>query len=74
MSDIADRAEKLEEQARQRGIQAARYVRHEKPEINEQGKRICKDCGEVISQRRLLAISHAVRCVSCQEEHEGGNV
>ncbi len=30
----------------------------------------CQDCGERIPSTRLQALPFAVRCISCQEEHE----
>lgn len=31
---------------------------------------VCDDCGEPISEQRLLAVPFAVRCLSCQEQAE----
>ena len=30
----------------------------------------CRDCGERITAARLRALPFAIRCISCQEEHE----
>ena len=32
---------------------------------------ICDDCGEEIDEDRLRVLPYAIRCVSCQEKHEG---
>ena len=69
--DDVDRAKELELQQRQRAIDAIRHRKHEIPELDEHGERICKDCGETIKKKRLAVMSHAVRCVPCQREYEG---
>jgi len=71
MTDIADQAEKLEAESRQHAIDAIRYRKHETPELDEHGDRICKECGDIIKKMRLMVLPHAVRCVPCQEIHEG---
>jgi DnaK suppressor protein len=32
---------------------------------------ICEDCGEEIEEERLHVVPYAIRCVACQEKHEG---
>lgn len=32
---------------------------------------ICEDCGEEIEEARLRVVPYAIRCVACQEKHEG---
>lgn len=32
---------------------------------------ICEDCGEEIDEARLRVVPYAIRCVTCQEAHEG---
>lgn len=32
---------------------------------------ICEDCGAEIEEERLRAVPYAIRCVRCQERHEG---
>lgn len=32
---------------------------------------ICEDCGAEIEEKRLRAMPYAIRCVRCQERHEG---
>lgn len=32
---------------------------------------ICEDCGIEIEEDRLRAVPYAIRCVRCQERHEG---
>jgi len=71
MSDVADRAKRFESQQRQHAIDAIRHRKHETPELDEHGERICKSCGDIIKKMRLMALPHAVRCVPCQEECEG---
>lgn len=39
-------------------------------EYDGAGRRICIDCGERISLRRLRAVPKAVRCTACQAEAE----
>lgn len=72
MSDTVDRAQRLEEQQRQCAIDAIRHRKHEVPELNVNGERICKDCGGAIKIMRLMRMPHAVRCMPCQTLNEGG--
>jgi DnaK suppressor protein len=32
---------------------------------------ICEECGEEIDEERLRVVPYAIRCVTCQEKHEG---
>jgi DnaK suppressor protein len=32
---------------------------------------ICEECGEEIEEERLRVVPYAIRCVACQEKHEG---
>ncbi len=34
---------------------------------------ICEDCGEEIDEERLRVVPYAIRCVACQEKHEGSS-
>lgn len=65
MSDIADLAETLEQQQRDRALAAVRNQNKEAPWI-EGADWLCLDCTEVIPPARVAAIG-AVRCVECQE-------
>lgn len=38
--------------------------------INEGTYGVCTDCGEQISEKRLLSFPNAERCISCQEIFE----
>lgn len=74
MTDVADRAQEREQinlgQALERRAEAA-TVREQPFEI--EGKRVCLDCFEPLSKKRLNAKSDAVRCVECQEMKEKQN-
>jgi len=70
--DDADRAERLQAQRLKDGIEQLKQTPHEEPLCNDQGVRICKDCGISINMMRLAVVPHAVRCMPCQSAHEGG--
>lgn len=70
MSDIADRAGEIEEQQRESSLRARTGNVVELPRHDRNGKRICLDCEERLSQKRLRASPDAVRCVECQGLHE----
>jgi len=38
--------------------------------LQGQGRPDCLDCGEDIDPRRLHAVKNAVRCISCQDDHD----
>ncbi len=67
-SDPSDSASLLE--ARQRAEAEAQRARLaaviETPRHDREGKRICLDCEDRLSQKRLDAEPRAVRCVECQ--------
>lgn len=67
--DQADRAQRFEEIERATAIYDATHRRYESPLIAE-GERICLDCYEPITARRLRAAPQAVRCFDCQQRHE----
>jgi len=71
VADIADRGAALEEQQRQWAIDGALQQVSEEPLLDDAGNRICLDCGELIPEGRMIANPKAVRCVPCQEIHEG---
>ncbi|MHC1698724.1 MAG: TraR/DksA family transcriptional regulator [Geobacteraceae bacterium] len=60
------------------GIALADIMRERLTRMEEAEKKIsagtvgiCEDCGEEIDEDRLRAIPYAIRCVDCQEKHEG---
>lgn len=67
MSDDADRAEDLQEMTRTLALSARAENIAELPRHDREGKRICLDCEERLSQKRLTAAPRAVRCVECQD-------
>jgi DnaK suppressor protein len=67
--DIADQAEHQEEMARNLVIKSHQNRRKEQPEFDNDGNRICLECGDDISEKRIQAID-AVRCVFCQQKKE----
>lgn len=70
MSDDVDRAGELEEQQRASSLRARASNVVELPRHDGEGKRICLDCEERLSQKRLKAAPQAVRCVECQDVRE----
>lgn len=74
MTDLFDRAQKQEQENRDRalGNQLARR-RIETPDQDAAGNRFCLSCGEQIASDRRAAAPDAVRCVPCQSwcEHQG---
>jgi len=70
MTDIVDRAQPYEEAllAEAHAMHAARMF-HEEPRIVN-GARLCLDCDEPLSKKRLKAAPEAVRCVDCQKLRE----
>ncbi|MDM5132927.1 TraR/DksA C4-type zinc finger protein [Aeromonas piscicola] len=74
MTDLFDRAQKQEQENRDRDLanQLARR-RIETPDQDAAGNRFCLSCGEQIASDRLGAAPDAVRCVPCQSwcEHQG---
>lgn len=69
MTDIADRAEEIERAEREEALarHAERAATHEQPFAIE-GRRVCLDCFDPLSRKRLKANPHAVRCVECQND------
>ena len=62
--DVTDRASGLEEADRIGGVAMvlSRMTGESRPD--------CLDCGEDIDPRRLHAVKNAVRCISCQDDHD----
>lgn len=70
MADEVDRAQAHEEELRADAFTARAAKRfHEEPRIVN-GKRLCLDCDEPLSKKRLKAAPEAARCVECQELRE----
>lgn len=71
MTDVVDRAQEREQvnlaRALERRVEAA-TVREQPFEI--EGTRVCLDCFEPLTKKRLKAKPDAVRCVECQELKE----
>lgn len=70
MTDIADRAGEIEEQQRESSLRARTACAVETPRYDRNGKRICIDCEDRLSHKRLKASPNAVRCVECQDLKE----
>jgi len=62
--DVTDRASGIEEADRIGGVAMvlSRMTGESRPD--------CLDCGEDIDPRRLHAVKNAVRCISCQDDHD----
>lgn len=69
--DPADYGSAQEEKNRQWAIEDALRRPSEDPLLDEENRRICRECEELIPLERLIARPDAVRCVSCQAEPEG---
>lgn len=67
--DDADRAQINEERERRNALANALVYDQGEPVVRA-GVRWCVDCDEPISAERLAAWPQAVRCASCQQEHE----
>lgn len=70
MSDLADHAGELEEQQRTHALHARPRAAIEIPRHDREGQRLCLDCEERLSKKRLQASPNAVRCVECQDQKE----
>lgn len=62
--DVTDRASGLEEADRIGGVAMVRE------RLQGQGRQDCLDCGEDILPARRQAVTNAVRCISCQDDHD----
>uniref|UniRef100_A0AB39BZ21 DksA-like zinc-finger protein n=1 Tax=Pakpunavirus sp. TaxID=2833053 RepID=A0AB39BZ21_9CAUD len=62
--DVTDRATGLEEADRIGGVQLVR------DRLQGDGRPDCLDCGEDIPKERRQAVKNAVRCISCQDDHD----
>lgn len=74
MVDEIDRAQRQEQQTRDRAIQEVlkKDQENEQPD-EENGIRYCLDCGLDIPKKRLAARPNSVRCVDCQHIKEQRN-
>jgi DnaK suppressor protein len=63
-------AQRLTEAEIEQGIARVRQGHGESPEYNDQGERICIDCGIVIPAKRIEIVPNVVRCVDCQFDYE----
>lgn len=69
--DEADRAKTLEQEDRQRALDAHANRSRETEQPREvDGVRICLDCGEPIDPARLQARPESVRCIWCKHIKE----
>ncbi len=67
MSDIVDRAQEREEHLRGEALHAhAAAAAGEVARRDRDGYRICADCFDRLTAKRLRARPEAVRCVECQ--------
>ena len=67
MTTVDDEATNREILERKISINAVVNRVKETPEFNNDGNRICLDCGDEIIKARVEAVD-AVRCVLCQSE------
>lgn len=67
--DEIDRAAELEQRERDESLARRGAPAHETP-FEIEGKRVCLDCFEPVTKKRLAANPHAVRCVACQTRLE----
>lgn len=63
MADLCDMAAEHQQQEIDRAL-----ARMQRPVRDTRW--FCADCGDVINNRRRMAVPGACRCVSCQEDHE----
>lgn len=68
--DQADRAQARELELRDEALYCARHRPAETALVAENGRRLCLDCEDPLSEKRLKANPQAVRCTDCQQEHE----
>ncbi len=62
--DPADKASAQQMLSEMHGVAAVRE------RLKGDGRPDCLDCGEDIDPRRLHAVKNAVRCISCQDDHD----
>jgi RNA polymerase-binding transcription factor DksA len=62
--DPADKASAQQMLSEMHGVAAVRE------RLKGDGRPDCLDCGEDIPKERRDAVSNAVRCISCQDDHD----
>ncbi len=80
VTDIVDKANELSERLISAEIAEIRKRQADSDKAYAESRMIkngletvkCIECGEAISEGRLLAMPYAVRCLSCQQEYENG--
>ena len=68
--DEFDHAQQQEQAFRDKAIAHQLKQPSETPYEDEDGYRYCLDCGQDIPLKRIKALPHVVRCVSCQDKKE----
>lgn len=68
MTDVIDDAQRFEEMRRDIALRAA--LKTERRADVVFSVLVCLDCDEPIDDERLAARPGAVRCITCQEDHE----
>ncbi|WP_032092104.1 TraR/DksA C4-type zinc finger protein [Necropsobacter rosorum] len=63
MTDILDRAQQVEEMAREIALKKHRTFK-------AVSRLYCEECGALIPEKRRQLIHGVTRCVTCQEIHE----
>ncbi|MFV0448021.1 MAG: TraR/DksA C4-type zinc finger protein [Vibrio sp.] len=70
MTDIIDRAAKLEQKHRDAAIARARQVADRTPQTFDGDTIVCACCGMPIPLKRLALNPHATLCVECKSQLE----
>lgn len=74
MSKQFDLAQELEEKHRAKALaRFAEALAVTEPQLSIDGVRVCLDCQEPLTKKRLKAKPDASRCVECQELREKQN-
>lgn len=66
MSDEADIANQYADEERERILNARKNATREQPDVDDDGNRVCLDCGDIIPLQRVIAVD-AVTCIGCQQ-------
>lgn len=72
MADVCDDSEKATLAFLNHALARATSTRAGRGPLWENGKPLCRDCGEEIPAARVEARPQAERCVECQEEADRG--
>lgn len=70
MTDVIDRAAKLEQRQRDAAIARARQVTEQKTQMIDGDTIVCACCGEPIPLKRLEINPAATLCVACKSQLE----